>query len=140
MSKKYRSAASSSSSKSLAYDFALLGLREQESRTEIIRQAATQTANRLHDALDDHEDREEVLAELAVCTYRLLDPRRRRKPLERIQLSVFSEVDLDLQVASRQPLLQPASLHESSTAKVLRRPTAISKSPRVDAEDPRQLG
>ncbi len=90
----------------LGYDFALLGLSARESRVEVIREAARNTASRIQQLPDQAEDeRDMLLSDLATSTYRLLDPRRRRKPLERIQLSIFSESDFDLQQKSRAPLL-----------------------------------
>ena len=69
-----------------AHHFQLLGLKRGECRIDVIRQAArqraTDIAGRSHPAtLDLHR------AEIAVATYRLLDPRGRTKLYERIQLS-----------------------------------------------------
>ena len=90
----------------LGYHFALLGLSARESRVEVIREAALNTASRIQQIPDqDEEQRDSMLSDLATSTYRLLDPRRRRKPLERIQLSIFSESDFELQQKSHAPLL-----------------------------------
>lgn len=92
--------------KSLGHDFALLGLKAQEARVDVIRQAARNTAARIQElAEQDEGQRESMLGDLATSTYRLLDPRRRHKPLERIQLSIFSESDFELQQQSRASLL-----------------------------------
>ena len=91
---------------SLGYDFALLGLNASEARVEVIREAAERTAARIQEAA--REDREAVdgmLCDLASSTYRLLDPRRRSKTMERVQLSIYSETDLELQKSSRSPLI-----------------------------------
>ncbi len=93
---------------SLGYDFALLGLSAHESRVEVIRRAAKQTAARIHDIATDPGEQDSMLTDLANSTYRLLDPRRRDKMLERVQLCVPSELDLDLQKGSRQSLLRQA--------------------------------
>lgn len=69
-----------------AHHFQLLGLKRGECRIEVIRQAArrraTDIAGRSHPAtVDLHR------AEIAVATYRLLDPRGRTQLYERVQLS-----------------------------------------------------
>lgn len=92
-------------SRALGYDFALLGLTAAEARVEVIRQAATETASRIQTAFPDASEQDGLLSDLATSTYRLLDPRKRRKRLERIQLSVFSEADLELQKDANDPLL-----------------------------------
>lgn len=91
---------------SLGYDFALLGLRASEARVDIIRHAATQTAARIQQvACDDEDESDQLLADLVSSTYRLLDPRKRSKLWERIQLSIVDDADFDLQKRSRCPLL-----------------------------------
>ncbi len=91
---------------SLGYDFALLGLRASEARVDIIRQAARQTAARIQQvACDDEDESDQLLSDLASSTYRLLDPRKRTKLRERIQLSIVDDADFDLQKGSRRPLL-----------------------------------
>lgn len=68
----------------LAY-FRLLGLRSGESRVEVIRDAALAMSI----GLSRESQRDNSLQqrqEIAVATYRLLDPRRRRRLVERIQL------------------------------------------------------
>ncbi len=94
-------------SNSLGYDFALLGLSVSESRVDIIRQAASQTAARIQEVAHDEDSGEadQLLSELVSSTYRLLDPRRRVKSRERIQLSIVSDADFELQKGSRTPLL-----------------------------------
>jgi hypothetical protein len=92
--------------KSLGYDFALLGLNVSESRVDIIREAASRTAARIQQvANDDASEADQMLSDLASSTYRLLDPRRRTKSRERIQLSIVSDIDFELQKSSRSPLL-----------------------------------
>ena len=92
-------------SKSLGYDFALLGLSVSESRVDIIREAASKTAARIQAAAaHDGLAADQMLSDLASSTYRLLDPRRRRKSRERIQLSIVGEQDFELQKGSRSPL------------------------------------
>lgn len=100
--------------KSLGYDFALLGLSVSESRVDIIRQAASQTAARIQQvANDDINEVDQLLTDLASSTYRLLDPRRRVKSRERIQLSIVNEADYELQKGSRSPLLSFAPSQEA---------------------------
>jgi hypothetical protein len=91
--------------RSLGYDFAILGLKAHESRVEVIREAAATTASRIQRAFPETPaDRDSLLSDLATSTYRLLDPRRRGKTMERIQLSLLSESDLDRQQLAREPL------------------------------------
>ena len=98
-------------SRSLGYDFALLGLNAREARVDVIREAARNTAIRIHEAAsEDQGELDVMLSDLATSTYRLLDPRRRNKPLERIQLCLFGESDLELQQLSRTPLLRQAAV------------------------------
>lgn len=85
----------------LGFDFALLGLKAGEARTDVIREAAIGIAARIGDASTDESEQSVMLAALATSTYRLLDPRRRRKLIERIQLSMVRETDWDLQKLSR---------------------------------------
>ncbi|MEZ6135955.1 MAG: hypothetical protein R3C53_13720 [Pirellulaceae bacterium] len=100
--------------RSLGFDFALLGLNARESRVEVIRKAAAQTAQRIQEAAaGDDDDREAMLGDLATSTYRLLDPRRRQKAMERIQLSLFGEVDFERQQLARTPLLGLATPERS---------------------------
>lgn len=106
-------------SRSLGYDFALLGLNARESRVEIIRKAAHRTAERIHDAAVDEQEQNSMLSDLATSTYRLLDPRRRQKMLERVQLCILSEDDLELQKGSRVKLVpQGVSRGESNLSTV----------------------
>ncbi len=94
----------SSAVSSLGYDFARLGLRGREARVEVIRRAAKQTAAKIPDSLPDAE-RNEMLAELATSTYRLLDPRKRNRPMERVQLSMGPEIEPTLATVARKPLV-----------------------------------
>ena len=95
---------------SLGYDFALLGLKNRESRVEVIRHAARKTSEKIHELGGNEDERDRLLSELAVSTYRLLDPRRRARSMERVQLSVYGEGDLELQKASRVPILTTQGL------------------------------
>ncbi len=89
---------------SLGYDFALLGLKGREARVDVIRGAASKIAARIPETLDD-STRVDMLSELAASTYRLLDPRRRLRSLERVQLSMCTENDPTLATVSRKPLV-----------------------------------
>ena len=89
---------------SLGYDFALLGLKGREARVDVIRIAAQRTASKIPDTLEV-SDRVEMLTELVASTYRLLDPRRRERSLERVQLSLASENDPSLATVGRKPLV-----------------------------------
>ena len=93
-----------SQAQSLGYDFALLGLKGREARVDVIRIAAERTASKIPDTLEVLE-RVEMLTELAASTYRLLDPRRRKRPMERVLLSLGAENDPVLATVSRQPLV-----------------------------------
>lgn len=94
------------SSNSLGYDFALLGLKVSESRVSVIRRAASRTAARIQKVTySDSIEADQMLSDLASSTYRLLDPRRRAKPHERIQLSIIDDSDFELQKGSRAPLV-----------------------------------
>ncbi len=92
-------------SRALGYDFALLGLPAREARVQVIRDAARLTAALIHEAAIDEHDQQVMLSDLAASTYRLLDPRRRARMLERIQLSIFSEEDLQAQQGSRESII-----------------------------------
>lgn len=99
----------------LGYDFALLGLRANESRVSVIRRAAAQTALRIHEAEVDAQEQAAMLSHVAVSTYRLLDPRRREESLERVRLCVLSEDDFDLQRHSRLPLWSSTQVEQASS-------------------------
>ena len=89
-----------------SYDFAVLGLNTRESRVDAIRAAAHRRAGRIHAAPElPSGERQELLSELAVSTYRVLDPRRRPKLMERIQLALISDLDYERQQVSHSPLL-----------------------------------
>ncbi len=89
---------------SLGYDFALLGLKGREARVDVIRGAAARIASRIPNS-DEEPDRVEMLTELATSTYRLLDPRRRTRSMERIQLSLLTENEPSLATVGRRPLV-----------------------------------
>lgn len=97
--------ASAIHSGSLGYDFALLGLKNRESRVEVIRHAASKTAEKIQALPEGATEKDRLLSDLAVSTYRLLDPRKRTRSLERVQLCVYGEGDLDMQKSSRAPIL-----------------------------------
>src|SRR5690606_30029173 len=102
---------------SLGYDFALLGLKVSESRVSVIRRAARRTAARIQQVTDnDSIEADQMLSDLAWSTYRLLDPRRRVKSHERIQLSIFDDSDFELQKGSRTPLVEPLRQAEFDSA------------------------
>lgn len=87
----------------LRQDFKRLGLSVSESRVEVIREAAIEAACHIRQ-LEESRERKLELSNLAVSTYRLLDPRRRARYYERVQLSIYSERDMELQEQSRKPL------------------------------------
>ena len=99
-----------SRSQSLGYDFALLGLKGREARVDVIRIAAERTASKIPETLEISE-RVEMLTELAASTYRLLDPRRRVRPLERVLLSLGADNDPVLATVGRQPLVPSDELN-----------------------------
>ncbi len=74
-----------------AADFAVLGLRISEARTAVIRKAVRQTVRKLRDTESESEipaeDNAAHRADVAVATYRVLDPRRRQRFWERLNLS-----------------------------------------------------
>lgn len=108
---------SRASSNSLGYDFALLGLKVSESRVSVIRRAASRTAARIQRVTNnDSIEADQMLSDLASSTYRLLDPRRRLKPHERIQLSIIDDSDLELQKGSRAPLVMAPRPAEFASA------------------------
>ncbi len=88
----------------LGYDFALLGLKAREARVDVIRSAAESTAAKIP-AVTEDEQRVDMLAELATATYRLLDPRRRAKPMERLLLSIASDAEPSLATVAKKPLI-----------------------------------
>ena len=73
----------------IAADFAVLGLRFSEARTAVIRQAIRQTIRKLQesDADTENEQGASQRADVAVATYRIIDPRRRQRFWERVNLS-----------------------------------------------------
>ena len=103
----------------LGYDFALLGLKAREARVEVIRKAARQTASRINGSSEVLNEQDEMLSHLATSTYRLLDPRRRDRSHERIQLCIFSEEDLESQKRSRVPLLPRPRRSQRITAELV---------------------
>ncbi|MEM8733160.1 MAG: hypothetical protein AAGG44_03000 [Planctomycetota bacterium] len=106
--KRVQAAAKRVAADALGYDYAVLGLPARESRTRVIRQAADRTLDRIQDVATDRDEYDQMVSKVLVSTYRLLDPRRRQRSVERVQLSVFSEDDWDRQRSSRQPLIEPA--------------------------------
>lgn len=78
----------------LAY-FRRLGLRMGEARAHVIRTAATNQARRLNQfaSVSGDESVEARRHEIAVATYRLLDPRRRQRLVERVQLTYSIDRD-----------------------------------------------
>jgi hypothetical protein len=71
-------------------DFAFLGLRFSEARTAVIRKAAKRRARKMKQEPTSESSFEQAadVAKVALATYRLLDPRGRRKFWERLHLSV----------------------------------------------------
>lgn len=115
--KSHRST-SSRLSAGLGPAYATLGLRAREARIDSIRQAAQTAAKQVRELADSDSEQECLLSEIAVCTYRLLDPRKRARQIERIQLSILSERALDLQAQSRLPLVRS---HHECSASILQR-------------------
>lgn len=72
-----------------AADFAVLGLRFSEARTAVIRQAIRHTIRKLQESDADRENEPSAShrADVAVATYRIIDPRRRQRFWERVNLS-----------------------------------------------------
>ncbi|MFK7735497.1 MAG: hypothetical protein AB8B50_05705 [Pirellulaceae bacterium] len=97
----------------LGYDFAVLGLSSRECRTGIIRKAADRAVEQAQSVATDGKERSELTAQVIMSTYRLLDPRNRSHPQERIQLSIFSEDDWERQRSSRRLLLERPPLQRS---------------------------
>ncbi len=76
-----------------ARDYRRLRLARRESRTFVIREGASTAARRVREKSElESADIEQQLAEIVLATYRLLDPRRRRNLVERIQLVVSTEI------------------------------------------------
>jgi hypothetical protein len=94
-------------SRGLGYAYATLGLRAGEARVDAIRFAAHTSADQLKQAVDSQDNLVELLADVATSTYRLLDPRKRVRKMERIQLCLISEMALELQQSSKKPLILP---------------------------------
>lgn len=91
----------------LGYDYALLGLAARECRSDVIRRAASSAASRIQDSAEDEGEQEFMLAHLAASTYRLLDPRKRSRSLERVHLSLLTDTDWERQRKSREPFQSP---------------------------------
>jgi hypothetical protein len=89
----------------LGHAYATLGLRAREARIDAIRQATLRSAQKVQEIADGDTERDELLAEVALCAYRLLDPRKRVRSIERIQLCILSERSLEMQAQSRKPLV-----------------------------------
>lgn len=92
-------------SSGLGFAYATLGLRAGEARVDAIREAAKVSANSIQEL--SHEDERSIvtLADVATSTYRLLDPRKRVRKIERIQLSILSERALEMPQRARRPLV-----------------------------------
>ena len=93
-------------SSGLGFAYATLGLRAGEARVDAIREAAAVSASTVQDFPSVLDDRVVTLADVATSAYRLLDPRKRVRRIERIQLSIISERAMELQQRSRRPLLE----------------------------------
>ena len=105
----------------LGFDFATLGLRAHEARVDTIRRASQATAAKLQEVVVDHDERLPLISDVVVSTYRLLDPRRRKRKIERIQLCIESERSRELQQSSRRPLLQEPRRQGHESTLLLRR-------------------
>lgn len=92
----------------LGYAYATLGLRAGEARVDAIRQAARKSASEIQVITQGQSDQIESLADVAVSAYLLLDPRKRVRRIERIQLSIPSERALELPQNARRKLLSPS--------------------------------
>lgn len=90
--------------------FAQLGLRSNEARPRIIRQAALRQAEQLRGQVDLTED-ESPYVDLAVSLYRVLDPRRRSTSTERAMLSQTEAI----------PAIEPHWLHPKARRRGRRR-------------------
>lgn len=88
------------SSRQLAAEFRLLGLRPREARLDVIRGAVTETASDLKGATEWDANDSGRVAQVAVAGYRLLDPRRRGTLFERVQLLLWTDDDLEQPTAS----------------------------------------
>jgi hypothetical protein len=87
-----------------SYDFAVLGLSSREARVEAIRDAAQRRAKSIQGSSELVADqRRDLLGELATSTYRVLDPRRRSKMMERVQLCLLTDCDYELQQRAHTP-------------------------------------
>lgn len=88
---------------SLGYAYATLGLHAGEARVDAIRHAASVSARSLKQVVTSRDELVRTLADVVTSTYRLLDPRKRVRPVERIQLCLNSERAFELQQKSRRP-------------------------------------
>lgn len=82
-----------------AAEYRLLGLRPREARLEVIRSALSESAAQVRDGEGRAEDDQRV-AEVALAGYRLMDPRRRPTLVERVQLLLWSEEELERPTSS----------------------------------------
>lgn len=105
-SQAFQSQSVSRLSVGLGHAYATLGLRAREARIDSIRLAAQKASQSVRACADDASERQRLLTEVALCTYRLLDPRRRPRQIERIQLSILSENAMEMQARSRKQLLR----------------------------------
>lgn len=111
----------------LAADFALLGLQGREARMGAIRHAARRAASRIRAAEVRPAIKRAMLGELATSTYRLLDPRRRTRAVERIHLCVLSEADLELQKQASVSWFQGSESNAGSSIVRNRRPLSATE-------------
>jgi|LakMenE18May11ns_1017448.scaffolds.fasta_scaffold9925735_2 hypothetical protein len=104
----------------LGYAFATLGLRANEARVDAIRKAAQASAVRLQELAQDSDERIDLLSDVAISTYRLLDPRQRTHRIERIQLCIVSERSRELVQDSRRSWLSHSDGFDQSVDDSLR--------------------
>ncbi len=102
--KPQRTAITRHSARGLSGSYAALGLRVGEARVDAIRQAAFTTAKKISAVAESREELTLGLADVAVSAYRLLDPRKRERRIERIGLAIISELGLDQLQNSRKSL------------------------------------
>lgn len=129
--------------------FHFLGLQPGESDPKTIRSAASAMSGSIGDCEGQHgiEGLIHRRSEIALATYRLLDPRRRESFFERVQLSypvnheeLKTEIqDLDLtQVPKRNPWVEPRRTEDeasSSRSELMSRPV-IERAIREKANHP----
>ena len=72
---------------------------------DAIREATVASAQHVIDFTGQLDEKVVTLADVATSAYRLLDPRKRMRRAERIQLSILSERAMEMQKLARRPLL-----------------------------------